>query len=160
MAQFTPMPRGMATNIPISLVASLRVQNEPNVPPDKPRLRRRPLRPTDSPIISALPALPPLHGGRKVRNPGEAGLRSMRHVQGMTCKTKRPFVLTTARSGAVFSKLLLAGAMLLGPGWGVPRCAAQSFPSMLTDEQTFSIGVVQVVVDPSFAFLFAPAPTY
>jgi hypothetical protein len=64
------------------------------------------------------------------------------------------------RSGAVFSTLLLAGAMLLGPGWGVQRCAAQSFPITLTDEQTFSIGVVQVVVDPSFAFLFAPAPSY
>jgi hypothetical protein len=56
--------------------------------------------------------------------------------------------------------LLLASATLLGPGWGIPRCAAQSFPSVLTDEQTFSIGVVQIVVDPSFAFLFAPAPTY
>jgi AraC family transcriptional regulator len=50
----------MAVNIPISLVASLRVRNDPNSPPEKPRLRLRPLRPTDPPIVLALPALPPL----------------------------------------------------------------------------------------------------
>jgi AraC-like DNA-binding protein len=50
----------MAANIPISLVASLRVQNDPNTPPEKPCLRLRPLRPTDPPIVMALPALPPL----------------------------------------------------------------------------------------------------
>jgi hypothetical protein len=63
-------------------------------------------------------------------------------------------------SGSLFLALLLAGAGLFSPGWGVPRCAAQTFPVAETDEQTFSIGVVQLVVDPSFAFLFAPAPTY
>jgi AraC-like DNA-binding protein len=52
----------MAANLPISLVASLRVQNDPNIPPEKPRLRLRPLRPTDPPIVLALPALPPLRG--------------------------------------------------------------------------------------------------
>lgn len=62
--------------------------------------------------------------------------------------------------GSVLPALLLAGAMLLGPGWGVPRCAAASFPATPTDGQTFSIGVVQIVVDPNFAFLFAPAPSY
>jgi AraC family transcriptional regulator len=52
----------MAANLPISLVASLRVQNEPNAPLEKPRLRLRPLRSTDPPIVLALPALPPLRG--------------------------------------------------------------------------------------------------
>ena len=65
-----------------------------------------------------------------------------------------------SRSGPFLPTLLLAGAMLLSPGWGVSRCAAASFPTTPNDEQTFSIGVVQIVVDPSFAFLFAPAPTY
>jgi hypothetical protein len=64
------------------------------------------------------------------------------------------------QSGSVFPALLLAGAMLLSPGWGVQRSAAQTFPGVPTDGQTFSIGVVQIVVDPNFAFLFAPAPTY
>ena len=71
-----------------------------------------------------------------------------------------PSVVPTGRSGPFLSTLVLVGALLLGPGSGIPRCAAQSFPSVLTDEQTFSIGVVQIVVDPSFAFLFAPAPSY
>ena len=71
-----------------------------------------------------------------------------------------PTFLTTGRSGAVLPTLVLVGALLLVPGWGVQRCAAQSFPITPTDEQMFSIGVVQIVVDPSFAFLFAPAPTY
>jgi hypothetical protein len=50
----------MAANLPISLVASQRVLNDPNTPPEKPVLRLRPLRPTDPPIVLALPALPPL----------------------------------------------------------------------------------------------------
>ena len=52
----------MTANIPISLVASLRVQNGPDAPPEKPHLHLRPLRPTDLPIVLALPALPPLRG--------------------------------------------------------------------------------------------------
>jgi hypothetical protein len=64
------------------------------------------------------------------------------------------------QSGSVFPALLLAGTLLLGPGWGVQRSAAQTFPSVPTDGQTFSIGVVQIVVDPNFAFLFAPAPSF
>jgi hypothetical protein len=39
------------------------------------------------------------------------------------------------------------------PGTGFPTVAA-------TNNTTFSIGVFEVVVDPNFAFLFAPAPTY
>jgi AraC family transcriptional regulator len=52
----------MAANIPISLVAGLRVQNKGLGKVSKPRLELRPLRPTDPPILLALPALPPLRG--------------------------------------------------------------------------------------------------
>jgi AraC family transcriptional regulator len=52
----------MMANIPISLVASLRVSNGKTSPPARPRLHLRPLRPTDPPIVLALPALPPLRG--------------------------------------------------------------------------------------------------
>jgi AraC-like DNA-binding protein len=47
----------MAT-IPVGLVASLRIQNGDNSPSVKPRLHLRPVRPTDPPIVLALPALP------------------------------------------------------------------------------------------------------
>ena len=60
-----------------------------------------------------------------------------------------PSVVPTGRSGPFLSTLVLVGALVLGPGSGIPRCAAQSFPSVLTDEQTFSIGVVQIVVHDS-----------
>lgn len=50
----------MVTNIPIGLVANLRVRNEALKQSAVPRLRLRPLRPTDPPIVLALPALPPL----------------------------------------------------------------------------------------------------
>lgn len=63
MAALVPLSASlteMAANIPISLVASLRVQNRPTVPPEQPHLRLRPLRPTDPPIVMALPALAPL----------------------------------------------------------------------------------------------------
>ena len=50
----------MVANIPISFVASLRVQNDKDGSNEKPRLQLRPLRPTDPPIVLALPALPPL----------------------------------------------------------------------------------------------------
>jgi len=50
----------MVANIPISLVASVRVQSGKGLAPEKPRLRLRPLRLTDPPIVMALPALPPL----------------------------------------------------------------------------------------------------
>jgi AraC-like DNA-binding protein len=52
----------MAANLPISLVASLRVQNDPAGAAAKPHLHLRALRPTDPPIVLALPALPPLRG--------------------------------------------------------------------------------------------------
>jgi AraC-like DNA-binding protein len=50
----------MIANIPIQLVASLRVTNDPAAAREKPVLVLRPLRPTDPPIVMALPALPPL----------------------------------------------------------------------------------------------------
>jgi hypothetical protein len=72
-----------------------------------------------------------------------------------------PSFPTTGRSSAFFFTLLLAGALLLGPGGGVQRCAAGTgFPTSAGDESTFSIGVFQLNVDPAFAYLFAPAPTY
>jgi len=52
----------MVANIPISLVASLRVRQNGGGDDEKPCLRLRPLRPTDPPIVLALPALPPLRG--------------------------------------------------------------------------------------------------
>ena len=52
----------MAANLPISLVASRRVQNDLSAAPESQHLRLRPLRPTDPPIVLALPALPPLRG--------------------------------------------------------------------------------------------------
>ncbi len=52
----------LVANIPISLVASLRVQNGRSGSHERPRLRLRAVRPTDPPILLALPALPPLRG--------------------------------------------------------------------------------------------------
>src|ERR1700722_11853246 len=76
------------------------------------------------------------------------------------CTTSIP---TPRSAGAIFSSLLLAGAVLLGPSGGGQRCAAQfppaptaTTPSYADDETTFSIGVFQIVVDPNFAYLFAP----
>jgi hypothetical protein len=62
--------------------------------------------------------------------------------------------------GSVLPALLLAGVALLGPGWGVQRCAAQPFlsPNIPGDEPSFSIGVFQLTVNPSFAYLFTPYP--
>jgi hypothetical protein len=65
MAALVPLSASlteMAANIPISLVASLRVQNDQAGVAARPRLQLRPLRPTDPPIVLALPALPPLRG--------------------------------------------------------------------------------------------------
>lgn len=50
----------MSVNIPISLVASLRMKNDLSAAIEPPRLHLRPLCPTDPPIVMALPALPPL----------------------------------------------------------------------------------------------------
>ena len=50
----------MVTQLPVGLVASLRVENSEMPRGTKPVLNLRPLRPTDPPILLALPALPPL----------------------------------------------------------------------------------------------------
>ena len=50
----------MVVNLPISYVASERVQNDLNGAAIAPRLRLRPLQLTDPPIVMALPALPQL----------------------------------------------------------------------------------------------------
>jgi AraC-like DNA-binding protein len=60
LVPFSASLSDMVANIPISMVASLRVQNEMKGEPDELVLRLRPLRPTDPPIVLALPALPPL----------------------------------------------------------------------------------------------------
>lgn len=51
----------MVANIPVKMVASLRVMSVSHGA-QKPLLKLRPLRPTDPPIVMALPALPPLRG--------------------------------------------------------------------------------------------------
>jgi AraC family transcriptional regulator len=50
----------MAASLPVGLVANLRVQTREDGDPIVPRLRLRPIRATDPPIVLALPALPPL----------------------------------------------------------------------------------------------------
>lgn len=63
MAALVPLSASltdMVANIPITLVASLRVMDNKLGQSINPRLRLRPLRPTDPPIVMALPALPPL----------------------------------------------------------------------------------------------------
>ena len=59
---FTANLSTMVATLPVGLVASLRLTNENKAPSGKPRLRLRPLRATDPPILLALPALPPWRG--------------------------------------------------------------------------------------------------
>ena len=90
------------------------------------------------------------------------------HMKTNCSQTTRPVEIKThnpSRMKITFSSalpaLLLAGALLFGPGWGVQRCAAGTgFPTSPTNEMTISAAAFQIVVDPSFAFLFAPLPTY
>ena len=58
LVPFTANLKSIVTTIPVGLVASLRVQNTELDAGIKPRLRLRPLGPTDPPIVLALPALP------------------------------------------------------------------------------------------------------
>jgi hypothetical protein len=59
--------------------------------------------------------------------------------------------------GSALPALLLAGTVLLGPGWGVQRCVAGTgFPTAVTNEVTMSAAVFQIVVDPAFTNLFYP----
>ncbi len=52
----------IAASLPVSLVAGARVQNPDPAAPLNPRLRLRPLRSTDPPIVLALQAIPSLRG--------------------------------------------------------------------------------------------------
>jgi hypothetical protein len=54
---FTAKWSTMAANLPVRLVAGLRVQNQDPAKPFRPQLRLRPVRPTDPPIVLALPPL-------------------------------------------------------------------------------------------------------
>ena len=58
LVPFTANLASIVTTIPVGLVASLRVQNAEIEAGNKPVLHLRPLRPTDPPIVLALPALP------------------------------------------------------------------------------------------------------
>ena len=63
------------------------------------------------------------------------------------------------RSGSILSTLLVVGAVLLGPGWGVQHCAAAYTSTqgpLPNDEVTTSFGAFQIQVDPNFTNLFYP----
>jgi len=60
LVPFSAKLSAMIANLPVGLVASLRLQNQDAHRAVRPSLRLRPLRPTDPPILLALPALPPL----------------------------------------------------------------------------------------------------
>jgi AraC family transcriptional regulator len=65
LAAFIPLSADLTaivTTLPIEWVASLRVNSARFGPGEAPRLRLRPLRRTDPPIVLALPALPPWRG--------------------------------------------------------------------------------------------------
>jgi hypothetical protein len=62
LGAFIPLSADLSTivtTLPVGMVASLRMQNTDAGAPSKPRLRLRPLRLTDPPIVLALPALAP-----------------------------------------------------------------------------------------------------
>ena len=65
LGAFIPLSADLSTivtTLPVGMVASLRVQNTDAEATSKPRLRLRPLRVTDPPIVLALPALSPWRG--------------------------------------------------------------------------------------------------
>jgi AraC family transcriptional regulator len=65
LAAFIPLSADLSTivtTLPVGMVASARVQCANADAPVKPRLCLRPLRPTDPPIVLALPALSPWRG--------------------------------------------------------------------------------------------------
>ena len=65
LAAFIPLSADLSTivtTLPVGMVASLLVQNTDAGAPAQPRLRLRPVRPTDPPIVLALPALSPWRG--------------------------------------------------------------------------------------------------
>ena len=62
LVPFSAKLSAMIANLPVGLVASQRVQSDFLDKDNQPRLRLRSLRPTDPPILLALPALPPWRG--------------------------------------------------------------------------------------------------
>lgn len=60
LVPFSANLKSIVSTLPVGLVASLRLQTHELDGPAKPRLQLRPVRPTDPPIVLALPALPPL----------------------------------------------------------------------------------------------------
>jgi AraC family transcriptional regulator len=60
LVPFSAKLKEMVTQLPVGLVASLRLENSQLRRGTKPVLQLRPLRRTDPPIVLALPALPPL----------------------------------------------------------------------------------------------------
>jgi len=65
LGAFIPLSADLSTivtTLPVKMVASARVENTGAGAPGKPRLRLRPLRLTDPPIVLALPALTPWRG--------------------------------------------------------------------------------------------------
>ena len=62
LVPFSASFTALAANLPVGLVAGLRVQNPGPSGSAKPCLHLRPVRPTDPPIVLAFPALPPLAG--------------------------------------------------------------------------------------------------
>ena len=65
LAAFIPLSADLSaivTTLPIEWVASLRITGAALAKDEQPRLKLRPLRPTDPPIVLALPALPPWRG--------------------------------------------------------------------------------------------------
>jgi AraC family transcriptional regulator len=65
LAAFIPLSADLSTivtTLPVGMVASARIQGDDARKPVQPRLHLRPLRPTDPPIVLALPALTPWRG--------------------------------------------------------------------------------------------------
>jgi hypothetical protein len=74
---------------------------------------------------------------------------NIHHSKPKSARTRKRLI----HFSSVFLALLLAA--LAGP---LARCrAGTGFPLAATNGTTFSIGVFEVIVDPSFAFLFAPS---
>ena len=103
---------------------------------------------------------------------GASNNRNLKFMKMMMFVSSRSLLHPLRRSARKFRSsfgmpaLLMTAAALLGPG-GWQRCAAQFFPAIPTgassyqySEQTFSIGVFQIQVDPNFGFLFAPDSTH
>ncbi|PWU10152.1 MAG: hypothetical protein C5B50_26045 [Verrucomicrobia bacterium] len=68
LVPFSAKLSAMVASLPVGLVASLRIRNGDAGASEEPRLRLRPLRVTDPPILLALPALPPWRRALTIRS--------------------------------------------------------------------------------------------